>query len=206
MFRGLTFRGSTAWILCLVVAGALLTLVAGGAGVGAASVRSGSYKTSSSSLSNPPAVPQKSPGADVASWPVANGSVDGVTYSFHYPSAWNSNFLYCAPEVHSDVEGGHLPAGCASTDVLVGQKARDVGLLSGEETAIGGKAARKLVDDRPANVLVSRVYTTMVYDATGTPLFGFTTQIGAGTDAATLDAITANLDVMAGTIKVEAGR
>jgi hypothetical protein len=71
---------------------------------------------------------------------------------------------------------------------------------------IGGKAARRFVDDRPVNVLVSRVYTTMVYDAAGTPLFGFTTQIGAGTDAATLDAITATLDTIAGTVKVEAGR
>ncbi len=199
MFRGLTFRGSTAWILLIVIAGTLLTLVAGGAGAGA-------HAASSRSLANPPAVTQASLGADVASWPVASGSVDGVAYSFHYPPAWNSSLIYCAPGVHSDIEGGHLPAGCASTDVLVGQKARDVGLLTGDTLTIGGKAARRFVDDRPANVLVSRVYTTMVYDATGTPLFGFTTQIGAGTDAATLDAITATLDTIAGTVKVEAGR
>ena len=105
---------------------------------------------------------------------------------FHYPQR-GTPASYCAPGAgNNHKEGGHLPTGCASTDILVGQKARDTGRLSGSTLSIGGKTARRAIESHPANVLVSQVYTTMVYDAAGTPLFGFTTQIGPATDKATL--------------------
>ena len=205
MFRGINFRGSRSWILYMIVAGALLVLAVGRADMASTRPGSGTY-AASPSLPNPRAVTQASLSADIATWPTVDGSVDGVTYSFQYPPAWNSNLIYCAPGAQNKAEGGHLPAGCASTDVLAGQKARDVGVITGETLTIGSKAARRLVDTAPANVLVSRVYTVMVYDTAGSPLFGFTTQIGAGTDAATVDSITSSLDKMAGTIKVGMGR
>lgn len=206
MFRGYTHKNWTAFVLVMLVAGTLTGLAAAGAKTVAGAGNS-ARSAANTRLISQPAVTQASLMMDgTASWPVANGNVDGVAYSFHYPPTWNDNFIYCAPGAGRNIEGGHLPTGCASTDLLVGQKARDVGLLPGSTLTIDGKSARRLVSDQPANVLVSRVYTTMVYDAAGIPLFGFTTQIGAGTDKVTLDAITATLDAMAGTIRVEARR
>jgi hypothetical protein len=81
-----------------------------------------------------------------------------------------------------------------------------VGALSGNVLTIDGKSARRAISSNPANVLISQTYTVVVYSASGAPLFGFTTQVGAGTGRATLDAITAMLDTVASTIKVEAAR
>ena len=206
MFRRLTFKGWLSLFLVTVAAGTLFGWAVGRTSGVSASTGTGT-QAASSMLPNLPAVTQASLLADTASWPVASGSVDSVTYSFHYPPTWNASLLYCAPGAgNNHKEGGHLPTGCASTDILVGQKARDTGRLSGSTLSIGGKTARRAIESHPANVLVSQVYTTMVYDAAGTPLFGFTTQIGPATDKATLDAITATLDTMASTIKVEARR
>jgi hypothetical protein len=209
VFRAYIHKNWTTFLLVMLVAGALTGLAAGGA-KSVAGAGNGSHSAASGRVVNPPAVAKQALGAslssDTSSWPAANGSVDGVSYTFRYPSTWNRHLIYCAPGAERDVEGGHLPSGCASTDVLVGQKAKDIGLLPGDSLTIGGKSARRLITDQSPNVLVSRIYTTMVYDAAGTPLFGFTTQIGAGTDQASLDAITATLDAMAGTIKVEARR
>lgn len=209
MFRAYIHKKWTAFLLVMLVAGALTGLAAGGV-KSVAGAGNGSHTAASGRVANPPAVAQQSLmaplRADTSAWPVASGNVDGVSYTLRYPSTWNQHLIYCAPGAERDIEGGHLPTGCASTDILVGQKARDIGLLPGDALTIGGKSARRLVTDQSPNVLVSRVYTTMVYDAAGVPLFGFTTQIGAGTDQANLDAITATLDAMAGTIKVEARR
>jgi len=139
----------------------------------------------------------------MASWPTVKGSAEGVTYSFRYPPTWDKSLIFCAPGAVKELEGAHLPANCASTDLLVGQKARDVGSLPGESFQVSGKSSRRSISDQPANVLVSRIYTVMVYDNSGTPLFGFSTQIGAGTDASNLAAITTSLDAMVSTIKVE---
>ena len=201
----LAFKSWLSLFIVTLVAGTLFGWAV--ARTGGASASNGTRtQAASSMLPSLPAVTQASLLADSGSWPVASGSVDSVTYSFHYPPTWNSSLLYCAPGAGIQKEGGHLPSGCASTDILVGQKARDAGLISGGTLTISGKSARRAIDSHPANVLVSQVYTTMVYDAAGTPLFGFTTQIGPATDRATLDAITATLDTMASTIKVEARR
>lgn len=195
-------KGWIAWSLVTAVALLFIMLAAGRGSVSATD--SASY--AASSLPNPPAVTQASLLADIASWPAFNGSVDGVTYSFRYPPTWNSDLMYCAQGAAKELEGAHLPANCASTDLLVGQKARDIGLLQGQELTVGGKSARRAISGEPANVLVSRIYTALVYDAAGTPLFGFSTQIGADTNQATLDEITALLDAMLGTVKVGAAR
>jgi hypothetical protein len=50
--------------------------------------------------------------------------------------------------------------------------------------------------------MASRIYTVMIYDGTGQPLFGFATSIGPGTDTATQNNITAMLDQIASTLTV----
>lgn len=205
MYRPITRRGLVYLLLFMTASGTLFGWAA--AGVVGVSAHLGTDQSNTAlSLPYMPAVTEASLLSDTSSWPVAHGNVGGVTYSFHYPSNWTSTLLYCAPGASSkSKEGGHLPTGCASTDILVGQKARDVGrLATGAPLSIGGKNALRAIEKQPANGLVSLVYTTMVYDASGAPLFGFTTQVGPSTDRATLDAITATLDTMASTIRAEA--
>ena len=200
MFRGFSLRR---WVFSGLLITAIGVLVAFTARHAAGA---SSYMALQDAPSQPQAITQPLPVADTASWPIATGRVDGVTYTFRYPPTWNADLLYCAPSMGVNKDGGHVPAGCASTDVLVGKKALDVGLLPGSAFTVNGKAARKQIESASPNVLVSQIYTSMVYDAAGAPLFGFTTQIGAGTSKATRDAITADLDAMAGTIQVEAQR
>ncbi len=207
MYRPITRSALVYLLLIMSASGALFGWAVGRvAGVSAHATTDG-QTGASLSVPNAPAVTQALLTSDTLLWPVASGNVEGVTYSFHYPTNWTSSLLYCAPisSNKNSKEGGHLPTGCASTDILVGQKAIDIGrIASGSTLIIDGKSARRSIQTHPANDLVSQVYTTMVYSASGTPLFGFTTQVGPATDRATLDAITAALDAMAGTIQVEA--
>ena len=135
------------------------------------------------------------------SWLLNEGMLEGVRYSYRYPPEWSSGLNYCAPGADKSEEG-HLPAGCVSTDILVGQKARDLGQLSGEPVTIDGKRAVRQVDTEPPNVLVSGIYTLLVYGNDGAPLFGFSAMVGANTDAATREGIMSTLDRVASTLKV----
>jgi hypothetical protein len=140
---------------------------------------------------------------DISSWPLYEATLEGVHYNYRYPPEWSSGLTYCAPGVDkSEAEGGHLPAGCVSTDILVGRKARDVGQLSGELLTIDGKRAVKQIDTAPPNVLVSGIYTLLVYGNDGAPLLGLSAMIGANTDVATQEEIIFTLDRIAGTLKV----
>ena len=141
---------------------------------------------------------------DSSMWPVAQGTLDGVAYSYKYPVGWGESLTYCAPGAAQAGEGeAHLPRGCVSTDFLVGKKARDVGRVNGDALDVNGMAAVRLVDSEPPNVLVSRVYTLMVYGSDGAALFGFVTMIGPDTERAVQDEITAKLDEVAATLRVE---
>ena len=87
--------------------------------------------------------------------------------------------------------------------MLVGQKAKDVGQLSGESLTINGKRAIRHIESDPPSGMASRIYTVLVYDADGMPLFGFSTSIGPGTSVEAQEKITSMLNEIAGTITVE---
>ena len=144
---------------------------------------------------------------DSSTWPVAQGTLDGVAYSYKYPVGWSESLTYCAPGAARAGEGeAHLPKGCVSTDFLVGAKARDVGRINGDALEVNGKAAMRVVDTAPPNVLVSRVYTLMVYESDGSALFGLVTMVGPDTEQAVQDEVTAKMDEVAATLRVEKQR
>ena len=141
---------------------------------------------------------------DSSSWPLAQGTLDRVVYSFKYPVGWSESLTYCAPGAAKAGEGeAHLPTGCVSTDFLGGKKARDVGRINGDTFNVNGKAALRAVDTAPHNVLVSRVYTLMVYESDGSALFGLVTMVGPNTSQAIQNDIAAKLDEVAATLRVE---
>jgi len=146
--------------------------------------------------------PGTAPPADTASWSQASHTVGGTTYSYSYPPGWTPDLSYCAPGAARNASGSVLPAGCASTDILVGQKARDVGTLTGDNITIDGKQAIKQVNRAPRNGQAELIYTVLVYDPSGTPVAGFSTSIGPGTNTATINSIVATLDQIAGTLAV----
>ena len=94
--------------------------------------------------------PGTTPPAGTASWSQASHTVGGTTYSYSYPPGWTPDLSYCAPGAARNALGSVLPAGCASTDILVGQKARDVGTLTGDNITIDGKQAIKQVNQGPS--------------------------------------------------------
>ena len=143
---------------------------------------------------------------DTSQWPTASKGFEGVSVTYRHPAAWSADLTYCAPGADTQQPSGHLPARCASTDFLVGQKALDVGSIEGTPLTISGKSAVRRIVNSPSSVIVSQIYTVMVYDAGGAPIFGFSTQVGAGTDEATLATITGTLDAIAGTMQVEVSR
>jgi hypothetical protein len=142
------------------------------------------------------------PGSGSSSWQSVTHTVSGTTYSYSYPPGWTTDLSYCAPGAARSQSASQLPARCASTDILVGQKARDLGSLSGQNITLSGKQAIKQIDRAPRNGQADLIYTVLVYDATGIPLAGFSTSIGPGTDAATTNNIVSMLDQIAGTLVV----
>ncbi|MEO8285453.1 MAG: hypothetical protein ABI670_03340 [Chloroflexota bacterium] len=141
-------------------------------------------------------------GGDVSTWSLVNKTTDGVTYSYRYPPGWTTGLTYCAPGAARTASGSQLPPRCAATDILVGQKARDLGTFKGENITLGGKQAIKEIDRSPRNGQAEVIYTVMIYDATGLPLMGFSTNIGPGTDAATVTNMLTALNQVAGTLVV----
>ncbi|HYP40640.1 MAG TPA: hypothetical protein VEX13_09805 [Chloroflexia bacterium] len=172
---------------------------------------------SSTPLPNPPAVveptatllPLDTPTQiSKAAWAISTDMAGGVKYSFRYPSAtWTADLTYCGPEAQDDAKdarsGFGIPAGCAVTDLLVGQKVQDVGQVTGERLTINGKRAVRHIESNPPSGMASRIYTVLVYDADGTPLFGFSTSLGPGTHVEAQEKITSTLNEIAGTITVE---
>src|SRR5687768_13770207 len=131
---------------------------------------------------------------DPTQWNIASRSLDGVTISYRYPAGWSAELTYCVPGADISQPSGHLPSGCASTDFLVGQKARDVGPVEGTPMKVGDKTATRLVESAPGSVLVSQIYTLMVYDDMGSPLLGINTLVGPNTDPKTINDIISSLD------------
>jgi hypothetical protein len=182
------------WRIVLVGMFGLLVLAGCGGGVGAPQA-------------NPPAVVVAAPTetGGTASWGTTQRTHADLTYSYRYPAGWSADLAYCAPGAARTAGSNELPARCASTDILVGQKAKDVGTLRGgnlTNLVIDGKQAARQLDDNPRNGMASRIYTVMLYDGTGVPLVGFSTSIGPGTDDATKNNITATLDKIATTLTV----
>ena len=184
-------RFSRRIVVCLVAG--LLLLGGCGGGTGAPQA-------------NPPAVVEAAPTASGSnSWPVVERTANGLTYSYRYPGGWTADLFYCAPGAARSASGNELPARCASTDILVGQKVKDIVPLRGgtiTNLIIDGKQAQKQIDDHPRNGMASRIYTVIVFDGTGQPLVGFASSIGPGTDTATQNNITAALDTIAATLTV----
>jgi hypothetical protein len=143
---------------------------------------------------------------DTSQWAAASMSLDGVSVTYRHPANWSPQLTYCAPGAKTGQEGGHLPAGCASTDFLVGQKAQDVGRIEGTPLKVGDMSAARLVESAPPSVVVSQIYTVMVYEESGAPLFGVSTLVGYDTDPATVGNITNTLDAIVGTMRVEVSR
>lgn len=139
---------------------------------------------------------------DVSTWKTTQNTLGNITYSYRYPPGWGADLSYCAPGAARTASGNELPARCAATDILVGQKAKDVGPLTGQNITLNGKQAVKQINANLRNGQASRIYTVMVFDATGVPLMGFTTAIGPATDQATQTSITATLDAVASTLLV----
>lgn len=141
----------------------------------------------------------------MSSWTTTRRTTGNLTYSYSYPGGWTADLAYCAPGAARTASSNELPARCASTDILVGQKARDVGTLTGGEVSnltINGMQAVRQVNSTPRNLMASRIYTVMIYDGTGAALLGFSTSIGPGTDEATQNNITATLDKIAATLTI----
>lgn len=158
------------------------------------------------SLGRVPAVVESTPTMPAPTgYAEAAGVLGDVAYSFKYdPAHWSADLTYCpsAGEERSSSYG--IPAGCATTDFLVGQKARDVGQVEGDTlTTQDGKRAVRRIDAQPLSGMAARIYTLMVYDGEGTPLFGFVTSIGVGTEVKDQERITAMLDDIAHTLRVE---
>jgi hypothetical protein len=145
---------------------------------------------------------QAASAGDVSTWKQVTRTAGDVTYSHRYPPGWTADLSYCAPGAARTMTGGELPPRCASTDILVGQKAADVATIQGENISLNGKQAVKQINKEPRNGMASRIYTVVIYDAAGGPLMGFSTSIGPGTDEATQNNITAMLDQVAGTLTV----
>jgi hypothetical protein len=141
---------------------------------------------------------------DTSQWPSATKNLEGVRVQYRYPEGWSQDLLFCAEGAAAGQSDGHLPSGCASTDFLAGQKARDIGRIGGQSLAVGGMSAERTVQSNPSSVLVSQIYTVMVYDKAGAPLFGISTQVGPDTAPATLERITTDLDAIVGTMRLEA--
>ncbi len=139
---------------------------------------------------------------DRSNWTKVQQSSEGVTYSYSYPPGWKAGLSYCIAGANIGSAGGDLPAGCVSTDLLVGAKAQSMGQIAGDALTIGGLHAIKQVDASPRSGLAASIYTLLVYSDAGAPLFGFSSSIGRGTDAATQQAITATLDQIASTIAI----
>lgn len=139
---------------------------------------------------------------DSSIWTKVQQSSAGVTYSYSYPPGWKESLSYCVTGANTGSAGGDLPAGCVSTDLLVGAKAQSMGQIAGDALTISGLHAIKQVEASPRSGLASAIYTLLVYSDAGAPLFGFASSIGRGTDAATQQAITATLDQIASTIAI----
>jgi hypothetical protein len=139
---------------------------------------------------------------DTANWKTAQHNEGGLSYSYLYPPGWTADLSYCAAGSARNATSNELPAGCVSTDILLGQKAIDIGTLTGDSLTINGKQAVRQLSDNPRNSMASRIYTLMMYDATGAPLLGFSSSIGPGTDEATRNNITDVLDKIAATLTV----
>ncbi len=179
-------------------------LVLGGCQSGPSASGPASNGAGDVSLPHVAAMVEQSAKLDSSAWPVAQGTLGGVTYSFKYPVGWSESLTYCAPGAAKSGEGeAHLPKGCISTDFLVGKKARDVGRINGAPFDVNGKASVRMVDVSPLNVLVSRVYTLMVYGNDGSALFGLVTMVGPNTAQAIQDDVTAKMDEVAATLRVE---
>jgi len=140
---------------------------------------------------------------DVSTWPQISHTTGGTSYSYRYPPGWTSDLSYCAPGAARNASRTLLPARCASTDILVGQKAKDLGTLKGNNITLDGKQAIKEVDRAPRNGQAELIYTVLVYDPSGAPLAGFSTSIGPGTDAATVTNIVSMLDQITSTLVVD---
>jgi hypothetical protein len=194
----------------------LAVIVVGLAGCGPAA-KSGTVPGSAmgAPAANPPSVAQPvptsvagvastpvAPMGDTAGWKTSQHTAGTLTYSYLYPAGWTPDLSYCAAGSAMNGTSNELPAGCVSTDILFGQKAADLGTLSGESLTINGKQAVKQITDNPRNTMASRIYTLMLYDATGAPLVGFSSSIGPGTDEATQTSITDILDKIAATLTV----
>lgn len=195
----------TSWRIVLVAMFSVVVLA------GCGTVSPGDDGGTGVQQANPPAVVEAVPtapaplGDDTSTWTTSQHTVGSLTYSYDYPGGWSDDLAYCAPGAARTASGNELPARCAATDILVGQKAKDVGTLAGGDLrnlTINGKQAMRQVNSNPRNLMASRIYTVMLYDGTGVPLVGFSTSIGPGTDDATQNNITATLDKIAATLKV----
>jgi hypothetical protein len=194
----------------------LLVIAVGLAGCGPAA-KSGTVPGSAmgAPAANPPSVAQPvptgvagvastpvAPAGDTANWKTSQRTAGTLTYSYLYPAGWTADLSYCTAGSAMNGTSNELPAGCVSTDILLGQKAADLGTLSGDSLTINGKQAVRQITDNPRNTMASRIYTLMLYDATGAPLVGFSSSIGPGTDEATQTSITNILDKIAATLTV----
>jgi hypothetical protein len=194
----------------------LLVIAVGLSGCGPAA-KSGSVPGSAvgAPAANPPSVAQPvptgvagvastpvAPAGDTADWKTSQRTAGTLTYSYLYPAGWTADLSYCAAGSVMNGTSNELPAGCVSTDILLGQKAADLGTLSGDSLTINGKQAVRQITDNPRNTMASRIYTLMLYDAMGAPLVGFSSSIGPGTDEATQNNITNMLDRIAATLTV----
>jgi hypothetical protein len=154
-------------------------------------------------IEQPAAAKPGAPSSDDKSrWSPVSRTVSGTTYSYRYPPGWTPDLSYCVPGAARNASGSVLPAGCASTDILVGQKARDLGTLTGDNITIDGKQAIKQINRAPRNGQAELIYTVLVYDPSGAPLAGFSTSIGPGTETASINNIVVTLDQIAGTLAV----
>lgn len=156
--------------------------------------------------STPTSTPTSTSAGNQSTWRrKSQATSGGVSYSYSYPPTWTAELVYCPNSTQQ--MGSHLPPGCASTDFLTGQKAQDVASslrpAAGKKMTLAGKQAVSEVSTTQKSGQSARVYTVMVYDDSGAPLFGFVTNIGPGTSEAEQQTILATLDGITATLSVE---
>lgn len=162
-----------------------------------------------SSVPPTPTTPESQAAAGPSAWTMHNRTgADGTSLSYRYPPTWTQDLTYCPSAKNTNQGlGSHLPAGCASTDFLFGQKVKDVasGIKPSQSKAViaGGKQMVTQVDTPIDTSKASSTFTMLVYDESNTPISGFVTYIGPGTSDADSRAILATLDGIASTVTVE---
>lgn len=142
-----------------------------------------------------------------AEWPTYQGKThDGLVFSFKYPASlsWQgSPFHYCLVQP-TEISGFAVPPGCVTMDIIGRQSAMVLKTqISGETISVAGHRAIREIQDKSETSLGERIYTTLLCDKEGEPVFSVVAYFGIGTDSSTLDSLTQIVDQVLSTVQFQ---